>query len=80
VKLGSEFLADAARRSALSSEYGSRAYHRPADEYRDDWDFSGLEDAARIGLEIGLAAANNPPLTAWVPLEPPKRPRTPASK
>jgi len=76
VKLGTEFLAEPERRAALLREYGARHYHQPSDEYRDDWDFSGLEDLARLGIEIGLAAANNPPQTAWVPVE---RPR-PASK
>ena len=69
VKLGTEFLADVERRSALLTEYGARNYHQPSDEYRDDWDFSGLEDVVRLGFEIGLAAANNPPQTAWVPLK-----------
>ena len=79
VKLGNEFLADPERRAAVLAEYGARAYHQPADEYRDDWDFAGLEDVVRLGFEIGLAAANNPPQTAWVPVDSPKRqPKRPA--
>ncbi len=67
------------RRAALLAEYGASRYHQPTDEYRDDWDFAGLEDVVRLGLEIGLAAANNPPQAAWVPVEPPKRqPKRPA--
>lgn len=77
VGLGSSFLADAERRTALIREYGTTRYHRPGDEYSPDWDFSGLVDAARVGLEIGLAAANNPPLTKWVPTEKTGRRRAP---
>jgi Zn-dependent M28 family amino/carboxypeptidase len=66
VKSGSDFTGDdAGRRAALLREYGEKHYHQPSDEYRDDWDFASLEDIARLGIEIGLAAANNPPLTTW---------------
>ena len=73
VKLGTEFLADAERRSALLAEYGAKHYHQPSDEYREEWDFSGLEDVVRLGLETGLAAANNPRQTTWALPEPPNR-------
>jgi len=69
VKLGTEFLADAESRSALLREYGAKRYHQPGDEFDPQWDFSGLEDLARLGIEIGLAAANNPPGVKWAPQE-----------
>jgi len=73
VRAGADFLgADADRRGAALREYGARSYHQPSDEYREDWDFAGMEDIARIGIEIGLIAANNPPFTAWVKPEPKK--------
>jgi hypothetical protein len=75
VKLGSEFLADAENRSAMLREYGAKRYHQPGDEFDPLWDFSGLEDVARLGIEIGLAAANNPPGVKWVPQETGRRPR-----
>lgn len=77
VGLGSSFLADGERHAALIRDYGATRYHRPGDEFSPDWDFSGLVDAARIGLEIGLAAANNPPLTRWIPSEKTTRRRAP---
>ena len=38
-------------------EYGAR-YHQPSDEYRADWDFSGMEQFARFGFALGLEIAN----------------------
>ena len=49
----------------LFEEYNTQRYHQPSDEYRDDWDFSGLEIYARLGFLIGLDAANIPTLPTW---------------
>jgi Zn-dependent M28 family amino/carboxypeptidase len=65
---GSEFLgrpADYGRE--VFEEYNSKHYHRPSDEYHEDWDFSGLEEMARFGFLIGLEAANQDRLPSWRP-------------
>lgn len=80
VKLGTEFLADGENRLALVREYGAKRYHQPGDEFDPAWDFAGLEDVARLGIEIGLAAANNPPGVKWVPRESGKRPAAKSKK
>jgi Zn-dependent M28 family amino/carboxypeptidase len=49
----------------IFKEYNARHYHQPSDEYREDWDFSGLEDLARLGFLIGIDAANQPGLPTW---------------
>ena len=49
----------------LFEEYNSLHYHQPSDEYRDDWDFSGLEIYARFGFLIGMNAANLQALPTW---------------
>jgi Zn-dependent M28 family amino/carboxypeptidase len=40
-------------------------YHQPSDEYRDDWDFSGMEQMASFGLALGIEAANADTLPTW---------------
>jgi len=57
--------ADYGRR--IFEEYNSKHYHQPSDEYREDWDFSGLEQMARFGFLIGLEAANQDRLPTWNP-------------
>lgn len=49
----------------LFEEFNTQRYHQPSDEYRDDWDFSGLEIYARLGFLIGMDAANIPTLPTW---------------
>jgi Zn-dependent M28 family amino/carboxypeptidase len=49
----------------LFAEYNDTRYHQPSDEYRDDWDFSGMEQYARMGFLIGLNVANAPSLPTW---------------
>jgi Zn-dependent M28 family amino/carboxypeptidase len=48
-------------------EYNARNYHQPSDEYREDWDFTSLEYAARFGFLVGLNIANSPQLPRWNP-------------
>ena len=47
------------------ADYNTRHYHQPSDEYRDDWDFSGMEQMARFGMEIGVAVANREAMPTW---------------
>ncbi len=49
----------------LFAEFEDRHYHQPSDEYRDDWDFSGMEQYARFGMLIGVNIANSPKLPTW---------------
>lgn len=46
-------------------QYNSQRYHRPSDEYRDNWDFSGIVQMADFGLSLGLEIANTPKLPTW---------------
>ncbi len=46
-------------------EYNSTHYHQPSDEYRDDWDVSGMEQMAGFGLILGLDFASTPKLGTW---------------
>ncbi|MGH9719751.1 MAG: M28 family peptidase, partial [Bryobacteraceae bacterium] len=39
-------------------EYNTKHYHQPSDEYKDDWDFAGLEQMARFGFTLGMEVAN----------------------
>lgn len=47
-------------------EFNSKHYHQPSDEYREDWNFSGIEEMARFGFFIGVNAANLEKLPTWV--------------
>jgi Zn-dependent M28 family amino/carboxypeptidase len=46
-------------------EFNAKHYHQPSDEFREDWDFTALEQAARYGMLIGLEAANQDRLPDW---------------
>jgi Zn-dependent M28 family amino/carboxypeptidase len=41
-----------ARGKAMADAYNKTFYHAPLDEYRDSWDFTGLEAVARIALDV----------------------------
>ncbi len=47
------------------SDFNESRYHQPSDEYREDWNFSGMEVYARFGFLIGLNASNLPSLPTW---------------
>ena len=34
----------------IFEEYNDKHYHQPSDEYHDDWDFAGMEEAAQLRL------------------------------
>lgn len=48
-------------------EYNANHYHQPSDEYREDWDFSGMEQMAEFGLTLGIDIADIPKLPTWTP-------------
>lgn len=49
----------------IFNEYNDKHYHQPSDEYHEDWDFSGMEEAAQFGFLIGMTVANEPQLPTW---------------
>jgi Zn-dependent M28 family amino/carboxypeptidase len=49
----------------LLEEFTEKNYHQPSDEYREEWDFSGMEQYARFGMLIGVDTANAPKLPTW---------------
>lgn len=51
--------------SKLFDEFEENRYHQPADEYKEDWDFSGMEQYARFGMLIGINVANSPKMPTW---------------
>ena len=40
------------------TEYNEKNYHNPSDEYKDDWDFAGMEQMARFGFTIAVNVSN----------------------
>jgi Zn-dependent M28 family amino/carboxypeptidase len=66
IALGSHFAGKPAGFSEEAfKEFNTRHYHQPSDEYHADWDFSGLQEAARLGFLIGIDAANLDKMTTW---------------
>lgn len=46
-------------------QFNAKNYHQPSDEYKEDWDFSGMEEMARFGMVIALEVANQEKLPTW---------------
>lgn len=46
-------------------DYNEKRYHQPSDEYKADWDFSGLEEMAKFGMTLGTEAANMSKMPTW---------------
>jgi Peptidase family M28 len=47
------------------TEYNTKRYHQPSDEFRETWDFASLEHIARFGFTIGLNIANQQAMPSW---------------
>jgi Zn-dependent M28 family amino/carboxypeptidase len=47
------------------AEFTAKRYHQPSDEYKDDWDFAGMEQYAEFGLLIGIDIANQDAMPTW---------------
>jgi Zn-dependent M28 family amino/carboxypeptidase len=47
------------------SDFNAKHYHQPSDEFREDWDFTALEQAARFGMLIAIDVANQEKLVDW---------------
>ena len=68
INAGTQFLGKPADYGEkIFEEFNQKNYHRPSDEYREDWDFSGMEQMARFGFLIGLNTANQGRLPSWQP-------------
>lgn len=46
-------------------DYREHRYHQPTDEYRPNWDFSGMVQQARLAFLIGLRIANTDEPQKW---------------
>ena len=46
-------------------EFTAKRYHQPADEYKEDWDFAGMEQYSQFGLLIGMDVANQDAMPTW---------------
>ncbi|HUA21681.1 MAG TPA: M28 family peptidase [Bryobacteraceae bacterium] len=66
IDLGTEYYGKPAEYGEkIFDEYNDKHYHQPSDEYHDDWDFAGMEEAAKFGFLIGIDVANQPKLPTW---------------
>ncbi len=66
VGMGSDFVGKpAGYGEKVFREFNAKHYHQPSDEFRTDWDFSGLVQIARFGLAVGIDTANQEALPSW---------------
>jgi len=49
----------------FSKTYTEERYHKPADEYDNSWDLSGLEQSSEIWFELGYGIANSKEWPNW---------------
>jgi Zn-dependent M28 family amino/carboxypeptidase len=54
-----------ARGEQLSDEYNRLHYHQPSDEWRADWDWSGVAENAALLHDVGLRLANSREWPNW---------------
>ncbi len=65
---GTKYIGKAATfAKTVFEQYNSNHYHQPSDEYRPDWDFSGMQQMGDLGFTLGIDIANLPTLPTWVP-------------
>ena len=50
---------------ALLDDYDAKRYHKPGDEYSEDWDVSGSIEDLRLLFEVGARVASANDLAAW---------------
>ncbi|HYW67896.1 MAG TPA: M28 family peptidase [Candidatus Dormibacteraeota bacterium] len=58
---------DLAWGEAQAKDYVDSHYHKPADAFREDWDFAGLVKMASFGYALGQAAAEQEWNARWLP-------------
>ena len=49
----------------FANTYTEERYHKPADEYDNSWDLSGLEQSTEIWFELGYGIANSSDWPNW---------------
>ena len=49
----------------FATTYTKERYHKPADEYDNSWDLSGLEQSSEIWFELGYGIANSQDWPNW---------------
>jgi Zn-dependent M28 family amino/carboxypeptidase len=47
------------------ADFREKRYHQPGDEYKDDWDFAGMEQFSQFGILVGLDVANQDAIPTW---------------
>lgn len=52
---------------AISDVYRTQRYHKPMDEYADDWDISGMEEDVQALFAVGLKIAQSDMWPTWYP-------------
>lgn len=52
---------------AVADTYRSQRYHKPMDEYADDWDLSGMEEDVTALYTVGLKIAQSDDWPTWYP-------------
>ncbi len=71
ISLGTDFAGRSAEEiERRRKEFVAKDYHRPSDEYREEWDFSGLAEVVRFGFLLGRMIADAERLPTWNPGEP----------
>ena len=66
IEQGNELLGQAPGTGAkVMEEFRGTRYHQPSDEYRPNWNFTGMEHYARFGMLIALNVANTPKMPTW---------------
>ena len=51
----------------MSEAYRAHAYHATSDEFRESWDFSGMEEDGKLALEWVRRIANSTGWPTWKP-------------
>ncbi len=52
---------------AISDTYTAQRYHKPMDEYGDNWDLSGMEQDIKALYSVGLGIAQSGDWPTWYP-------------
>ncbi|HEX7175597.1 MAG TPA: M28 family peptidase, partial [Pyrinomonadaceae bacterium] len=64
---------------ARTKKWMDTDYHSPNDVVLPDWNWSGPQTVAQVGLLIGLRVANADVMPAWLPSSPFNKPRAAAA-
>jgi len=51
----------------MDQAFNEKDYHQPTDEFRENWDFTALQQAAEFGYLLGIDIANQDRLPDWRP-------------